>query len=84
MTQDRVGMIVVSRDSIIVRVACGSDTIQSTYAEATIENLQDAARVLAAWMDLKFEDVSAECQRVHQRDQFDSVIRDMIKESKRT
>ena len=44
-----IGMIVVIGDTIIVR----SGEITATYEGATLDNLQDAARLLSAWTNSK-------------------------------
>ena len=72
------GIILVSDSGITVRRQQRNDITEVTYAEATIENLQDATRVLAGWMNLKFEDTASECRRVHKNDQFDASLREAI------
>lgn len=80
MTSNTAGIILVSDNGITVRFQeCGSTT-EVTYTKVTIENLQDATRILAAWMDVKFEDTASECRRVHRSDQRDAYIREFIKD----
>lgn len=78
MTQ--LGIILVSDKGITVRRQQRDDMTEVTYTEATIENLQDAARILSAWMSLKFEDMASECWRVHKNDQFDASLREAIQD----
>ncbi len=72
------GTIIVSDNGIAVRHQQRNGTTEGAYDEATIENLQDAARILAGWMNLKFEDTASECRRVHKKDQFDAYLREII------
>ena len=72
------GIIIISDNGITVRRQQRNDITEATYDEATIENLQDATRVLAAWMDVKFEDTAMECRRVHDKDQFGAFLREAI------
>lgn len=72
------GVIVVFDRGISVRRQQLDGITETTYTEATFENLRDAARVLAKWMDLKFENVKDECNRVHDGDQFDAFLRETI------
>ena len=74
------GIILVSDDGIAVRHQQQGCTTKVGYTEPTIENLKDAARVLAAWMDLSFEDTASECRRVHNNDQFDAFLREAIQD----
>lgn len=78
MTSNELGIIIVSDNRITVRRQQGDDVTAMGYTEATIENLRDAARILAGWMDLKFEDPAAECRRIHCNDQFDAYLREVI------
>ena len=48
----KLGIILVSDDSITVRGHLPDDASETIYREATIENLQDAARIIAIWMEL--------------------------------
>ncbi len=74
------GVILVSDDGIMVQHQQQDGTTGTGYAEPTIENLNDAARVLAGWMDLSFEDTASECRRVHNNDQFDAFLREAIQD----
>jgi hypothetical protein len=72
------GIILVSDNGITVRCQQRDETTEVTYDETTIENLQDGARILAGWMNLKFEDTASECRRVHKNDQFDAFLREFV------
>jgi len=72
------GIIIVSDNRITVRRQQRNDITEVIFDEATIENLQDATRILASWTDLKFEDIARECRRVHDKDQFDASLREAI------
>lgn len=63
-----------------IRVVCRQDgaVTQTGYVRASVENLRDAARVLASWMDLGFEEVASECRRVHLRDQQMAELRAIV------
>jgi hypothetical protein len=76
-----VGSITVTENSIEVK-CFGRDGFSATaYSNPSIENLQDAARILAAWLDLKYENLTKECQRVSQRDQTDAALKEMIQDA---
>lgn len=83
----KIGSIVIENGHIHV---CTSDCTstsklytKTSYDSVTIENLNDAARVLAAWMDIPSEDVATDCQRIHARDQQLAAIKEMINDSVR-
>ena len=77
-----VGTIVVADGKIVVRLEEKTNSskgkTEGHYEKATIENLRDAARVLGAWLDLPYEDIALECQRVHLQDQQQAYFREMI------
>lgn len=76
---DDIGVILVSSEGITVHFQKRDGSVEAGYDKATIENLNDATRVLAAWMDMKHEDIAKECRRVHERDQRQAFLLDCIK-----
>ena len=72
------GVIEVSREGIVAR-----QVLKDGYCEvslpATVEGLREAARILAAWMDLPCEDFGDECRRIHAREQQDAFLREHLK-----
>jgi hypothetical protein len=81
---DLIGTITVSKTSIAVTYRDPHGFGATAYSVPSIENLQDAARILAAWLDLKYEDLANECQRVSQRDQTDAELKEMIQDAMKT
>jgi hypothetical protein len=72
------GHITVANGRIVVVKQVENGHGSAEYDRATVETLADAARVLAAWMDLPHEDQSRECQRIHANDELRASIRDAI------
>lgn len=81
MPDKECGFIVVSPDDIRVRFQQRNGITEAGYNDVTVETLQDAARVLASWMSLKYEDVGKECRRIHARDQQMAFLMDCIEQS---
>lgn len=74
-----IGSIIVQDGVIRVKFQRGDATTSTSYS-ASVENLCDAARVLARWMDISYEDIARECQRIHELDEFKAFIRDSIEQ----
>lgn len=75
---DNCGFILVSADKIVVRFQKHDGSVEASYDDVTVENLQDAARILAAWMEMKYADRQQECLRVHARDQEMAFLRECV------
>jgi hypothetical protein len=74
------GTIQVTPNGIVVTHHRPDGETKGTYAGTSIEELNDAARVLGAWMDLSYEDVAKECQRISHGDQLDAFIKEAIRD----
>jgi hypothetical protein len=76
------GSIVVSPSGIAVSFTRkkAQESSEVEYDKATVENLFDAARILAAWMGIKYEDIAKECQRVHSYDQTMAFLKEHLSE----
>jgi hypothetical protein len=72
------GTITIADGCIYVSNCDGDHQASCRYDSVSIELLHDAARVLASWMNLPYEDLAKECQRVSNRDQFRAELRDDI------
>lgn len=77
------GAIFVRDGQIMVHMVEANSSSTVTYKSATVENLNDAARVLAAGLDLKYEDIGMECRRVASVDQIDASLRELIEDATR-
>ena len=71
------GLIHVSESGITVRYQDGHRVCE-THLGSNIEDMHEAARILVAWMELKFENVADECRRVQSADQRDAHFREII------
>jgi hypothetical protein len=69
---------VIAVDGDLIKVMYDGTTARLSVS---IENLREAARLLAGFMDIPSEDYEAECRRVHARDQRDALIRDSVAEA---
>jgi hypothetical protein len=52
----------------------------SEYLGCTVEELEDACRIVALQMDLHSSDPKRECQRIHADEQLSAFIRESIEE----
>ena len=75
------GIILVRDGRIYVRYQHQDGCSKSDYVTANIEDLQDAARILASLMDLKFEHPDSECRRVSDKDQLEAILRELVEQS---
>jgi hypothetical protein len=80
--KDVIGAIQVTTCGILVETAsrpgCPRTVTQTGFANATVENLHEAARLLAAFMDLPYSDIAKECQRIHNQDQITAELFEMV------
>lgn len=80
----RLGVITVTDGGIQVSYCTDGGGIKSqsgtSFNGCDLESLEEATRILGAWMQLKSSDPVRECHRVSNADQFDAMIRDMIDE----
>ena len=72
------GKIIVVDDEIRIELVDDACCGTATYSEVTIENLMDAARVLASWMDIPHDNAPDECKRIHRQEQLGALIRDHL------
>ena len=77
---DACGFIVVSSSGITVRFQDKGATTEISYSDVTVESLADAARMLASWMELKYENIAKECQRIHAKDQMKALLKEYMAE----
>jgi len=74
------GVITISGEGIRVEVVDDASRLRVSFPRASVENLSVACEAAARLLGLSFEDLGAECRRIHEAEQELARCRDMIDE----
>lgn len=78
------GVIIVTDNGIeVVKNDDNNGSTQASYSGTSTEELRDAARVLAGWLNLLPNDPAERCRTIHNREQRDAAIRQFVDDAMR-
>ena len=72
------GSIVVTDQGVVVTCHHEAGATTAVYGTPSLENLQDAAHVLAAWLELPSENPAVEAGRIHRAETIKMAIKDAV------